>query len=41
MLLYPTTVIFQVTRAIQRAVENLKAGRRQSCSWRCRLGLQR
>jgi 2-methylisocitrate lyase-like PEP mutase family enzyme len=27
MLLYPTTVIFQVTRAIQKAVENLKAGR--------------
>jgi 2-methylisocitrate lyase-like PEP mutase family enzyme len=27
MLLYPTTVIFSVTRAIQRAVENLKAGR--------------
>ena len=26
MLLYPTTVIFQVTRAIQKAVENLKAG---------------
>lgn len=26
MLLYPTTVIFQVTRAIQKAVENLKVG---------------
>jgi len=27
MVLYPTTVIFQVTRAIQTAVEGLKAGR--------------
>ena len=27
MVLYPTTVIFQVTRAIQKAVEDLKAGR--------------
>ncbi len=27
MLLYPTTVIFQVTHAIQKAVEGLKAGR--------------
>ena len=27
MLLYPTTVIFRVTRAIQKAVEDLKAGR--------------
>ena len=27
MVLYPTTVIFQVTRAIQKAVEGLKAGR--------------
>jgi hypothetical protein len=27
MLLYPTTVIFRVTRAIQQAVEDLKAGR--------------
>ena len=27
MVLYPTTVIFQVARAIQRAVEGLKAGR--------------
>ena len=27
MVLYPTTVIFRVTRAIQRAVEDLKAGR--------------
>jgi len=26
MLLYPTTVIFRVTRAIQKAVEDLKAG---------------
>ena len=27
MLLYPSTVLFRVTRAIQRAVEDLKAGR--------------
>ncbi len=27
MLLYPTTVIFRVTRAIQKAVEDLRAGR--------------
>jgi 2-methylisocitrate lyase-like PEP mutase family enzyme len=27
MVLYPTTVIFQVTRAIQKAVEGLKAGK--------------
>jgi len=27
MLLYPTTILFQVVRAIQRAVEGLKAGR--------------
>jgi len=27
MVLYPTTVIFQVTRAIQKAVEGLKGGR--------------
>ena len=27
MVLYPTTVIFRVTRAIQKAVEDLKAGR--------------
>ena len=27
MLLYPSTVIFRVTRAIQKAVEDLKAGR--------------
>jgi len=27
MVLYPTTVIFQVTRAIQKAIEGLKAGR--------------
>ena len=27
MILYPTTVIFQVARTIQKAVENLKAGR--------------
>jgi 2-methylisocitrate lyase-like PEP mutase family enzyme len=27
MLLYPTTVIFRVTRAIQKAIEDLKAGR--------------
>jgi len=27
MLLYPTTVIFRVTRAIQKAVEDLKTGR--------------
>ena len=27
MLLYPTTVIFRVARSIQKAVENLKAGR--------------
>ena len=30
MVLYPTTVIFQVTRAIQKAVEGLKAGRPMS-----------
>ena len=27
MVLYPTTIIFRVTRAIQRALEDLKAGR--------------
>ena len=27
LLLYPTTVIFRVARAIQKAVEGLKAGR--------------
>ena len=27
MLLYPTTVIFRVTRAIQKAVEDVQAGR--------------
>ena len=30
MLLYPTTVIFRVARAIQKAVEDLKAGREMS-----------
>jgi hypothetical protein len=27
MILYPTTLIFQVTKAMQRALENLKHGK--------------
>ena len=30
MILYPTTILFQITRAMQRALHNLKAGRPMS-----------